>query len=131
MSITSTEATSATQRATWTHEATEGTYTAAVTLASSLGVDEFGKSAWVWELGFLPREGVGFHYTGSDADVIRTHDMDPLDVLGTLAVFVSAWDEAMSYGRGAPDSENRDLFPAACEPFLGAAEEFSYECGRD
>lgn len=49
------------------------------------------------------------------------HNEDPRGVLETLASFLGAWDEAQRY----EGSENRDLFPRECEPFLAVAEEFS------
>lgn len=126
MTINVTPPDSATQRATWTHQATEGTYSAAVTRTSR--TDRAGRHAWAWELAFSPADGVGFRYTGAaDTDAIYAHGSDPVDVLHTLAVFVSAWDEAQRY----PDSENADLFPQACAPFLGAAETFDIDTDRD
>lgn len=126
MTITVTPSASATQRAMWTYDATEGRYSAAVTRTSQ--TDESGRTGWVWELGFLPREGVGFHYTGPlSEDLIFTHDTDPARMLRTLAGFVSAWDEAQRY----PESENLGLFPAACEPFLGASEIFDLDASED
>jgi hypothetical protein len=130
MSVSVTPPTSATQRATWTLEATEGTYSAAVTRGAAVvgrgptPRDDAGRTPWSWELGFAPSEGVGFRYSGAGAP-IYTHDEDPAAVLHTLATFVSAWEEAVNYGVPTyGSSENADLFPASCEPFLGAADAF-------
>jgi hypothetical protein len=125
--LTVTPETSATQRATWMLEAPEARYFAAVTLLHSKGKDEAGRCAWGWELSYASfSDGLGFHYTGTESP-IWTHDKDPRKVLAILADFVSAWDEAQRY----PDSENRDLFPVSCEPFLGAAEDFAADMMMD
>lgn len=124
MSITSTEPSSATQRAQWELVSADGTYTAAVTRTSRK--DSRGASGWAWELSYGPPSGIGFHYTGAeDHSLIYGWDDEPVKVLETLASFVSAWDEAMKWGD--EDSENRDLFPKACEPFLTVAELFALD----
>ena len=93
MTIKATAAESATQRASWEHEASEGRYVAAVTRTSRQ--DERGAYGWAWELAFSPAGGVGVHYTGArDTDLIYAPTGGPVDVLETLSAFVSAWAEA-------------------------------------
>ena len=128
MTITVTPSDSATHGAVWTHDATEGTYQASVTLQSSEPPDEAGRHGWAYALRFVPQEGVGFQYTfARRAELIWSHDRDPAKVLAVLAGFVDAWDEALCY----PNSENRDLFPMICEPFLGAVEQFYGDTNLD
>ena len=125
MTVTSTPPTSATQMATWTSEDNYGDdrFSATVVRQSSEPRDEAGRQGWSYILQHWATEGVGFHYTfARRSELLWTHDTDPLDVLATLASFMGAWSEAHRYG--TPQSENRDLFPVICEPWLVAVEEF-------
>lgn len=129
MTITTTDPTSATQRATWHLVSADGTYIAAVTRTSRK--DSRGATGWAWELGYGPVSGVGFHYTGAEDHALIYAPMtdDPVEVLETLAGFVGAWDEAVKWGY--EDSENRDLFPKACLPFLTVAELFASDTMKE
>jgi hypothetical protein len=67
---------------------------------------------------------VGWNYTFAQPEqlIYAPGNPDPREVLDTLAVFVSAWDEARRYGDEG--SDGWDLFPESVSDFLGAAEEF-------
>lgn len=114
----------ATQRAVWSHTTANATFTAAVTKQHETG--DYGKQGWAWELSYGPHGGVGFRYTGARREeYIWTHDTDSREVLHTLASFVSAWAESIEHQeRTGGQSENADLFPASCIPFLEEHEQF-------
>ena len=84
--------------------------------------DEDGKREWSVVLTWP-----GGEYRSRREHGIFAHTTDAREVLSTLASFVGAWDEAQRY----EGSENRDLFPAECEPFLTVAEDFSAEASTE
>ena len=121
---------SATQLAKWT--SSDGLATAMVCRTDRIDTD--GKRAWKWTLSYPTRFNVhgecdiAVNYTCVDAEDIRTPgDPDPAEVLRSLSSFLDAWDEAQRY----PNSENRDLFPTSCEPFLNYCEEFASDMIED
>lgn len=129
---------SATQRAQWIADYADGAhrdrFMAAVTRSSR--TDDRGATGWAWELQFPadpsitthPDDMIMIHYTGAtDGDLIYAPDMGDgvraLDVLLTLATFLSAWQEARPYGEES-DSENNDLFPNSVVGFMPAIDDF-------
>ena len=84
---------------------------------------DHGKRIWSWGLAwpgglYLSDETEGIH--------VPDHEDDPLNVLATLAGFLSAWDEALAWEeRYHQVSENGGLFPRACIPFRDVIDEFA------
>lgn len=116
--------------ATFVDDMVYGRYVAHVSKTTAR--DERGASGWAWKLTYTPSErGVAIGETAVNVES-ALHDLifapmvdDPRDVLETLASFVGAWDEAISYG--SETSENRDLFPMDAEPWTKCADMFTLE----
>ena len=105
-----TPSSSATQRAVWRITEADGAMWMAATTRTHHR-DDVGRVGYTWELGMTPSEGVGFHYTGARRnDLIWCRDwadrqLSPVvEALRTLANFVGAWHEALTYGN--PNSDN-------------------------
>lgn len=108
--------------ATWYTDNANGTYIAAIYRMH--GVRD-GKEAWSWQFDF---DNEDVHTTTSSKDdhadaiwVPMHQPSDPVRVLGTLASFLAAWEEALKRGS---ESENFDLFGSECEFMLTVVEEF-------
>ena len=121
--ITCTAASSATQMAAWT--SADGL--ARVYVARANVRDDRGAMGWSYHVSCpTETEGVRVGYTFADPrELIYTpmNDSDPRPVLDTLASFLSAWAEALDY----PDSDNRDLFPAAVAGIVDYVDELQSE----
>lgn len=123
-SIYVTPESSASQFAVWTLiEADLARWSASVHRSSD--TDERGFTGWAYTLSHSPAEGVGFHYTFARPVELIYGPGTPLEALETLSSFVGAWHEAHRYG--TEGSENWDLFPDVCVPFLDRADEFQMD----
>jgi len=74
---------------------------------------------WSWAL-FWP--GGEAHCDGGERISMPGDTPEPLDVLSTLASFLTAWQESRQFG--SPSSENWDLFTEDCLEFEPAIDEF-------